>query len=89
MAKLKTESVKIPMTLLKRIISLLEYLCPDADVYDSFVIEDHGETVTALHNLEKSIELRNAFDRFINDCESDIPWESRLYSLNHESDLPF
>ena len=91
MEKLKTESIKIPLSLLKKIICLLEYWDPDMDEYDPAIVKNHGEIVLALNNMKKSIELRNAFTRIINDSEYDPRWESHMNYLQrkHESDLPF
>ena len=91
MAKSKSESVnvKIPMSLLTRIICLLE--CWDLDDYDREIIEEHSEIVPALTNLKKSIESHSAFVQFLNDSEYDSRWKSCFSYLQRkrESELPF
>ena len=66
MAKSKTESVKIHMSMVRRIICALDYLAPDLDSYGATVVEDYNAIVNALKNLEKSTELRHDYTQFIN-----------------------
>ena len=89
MSKSKSESVKIPMALLTRIICLLE--CWDLDDYDREIVEEHSDIVLALNNLKKSIESHSVFVQFLNDSEYDSRWKSCFYYLQRkrESELPF
>ena len=92
MAKSKTGSVKIPMSLLKKIICLLEVLTPDLDEYDPTILEDHDDIVVALKNMQQSIELRDEYNRIINDSSYEIRWESRMNRTKYKKDeayLPF
>jgi len=92
MAKSKTGSVKIPMSLLEKIICLLEWLTPDLDEYDPMVLEDHDDIVVALKKLQESIALRDEYSRFVNDCSYEIRWQSRMNHVKYkrdEANLPF
>jgi len=92
MAKSKTESVKIPMELMSKIIRMLEYLEPDLDEYDHTIVEDHYDIVLALKNKKKSIELRDDYSRFIKGSSHDMHWGPHIENAQHkydEADLPF
>lgn len=93
MAKSKAGSVKIPMSLLKKIICLLVCCEPSyEDCDDPMFIEDYSDILLALKNMEQSIELHDASARIINDCSYDIRWQSRMdYANNkhYEANLPF
>ena len=92
MAKLKTGNVKIPMSLLEKIICMLECLAPDLDEYDPMLVEDYDDIVLALNDMKKSIELRDNFTRIVNDCSYEIRWASRMErarNKRYEADLPF
>ena len=92
MAKSRTTSVTIPMSLLEKIICLLEWLTPDLDDYDPLILEDHDNIVVALRKLQESIALRDEYKRYANDCSYEIRWDSRMNRILRKRDedkLPF
>jgi len=92
MAKSKAEKVKIPMSLMEKVICMLVNLTPDLDEYGPVLVQDHRDIVLALKNLKKSIELRDDYSRFIHDTAHDMRWESHMEYAQYridEADLPF
>ena len=92
MAKLTTGNIKIPVSLMGKIICALECLEPDLDEYGPNMVRDHGEIVLALNNLIRSIELRDDYTRFIKDTSVDMRWQSHMEYAQYkrdEAELPF
>jgi len=79
------EYIKIPLSLLTRIIYLLE--CWDINGYDPVVVEDYGEIVLALNKKKQSIELRHAYARIINAGDDDARWQARMNYLQRKREI--
>jgi len=90
MAKSST-SVKVPMSLLTKIICLLE--CLEPEDCDQVIVKDHREIALALKNLKNSVDTHNAFVQILNNSEFNSSYrrEQRYNYLQRkrELDLPF
>ena len=92
MAKSKTISVKIPMSLMGKIICALECVEPNLDEHGPNLVEDHDCIVRVLKNLQQSIDLRDSYNRFLKDSWHDLRWAEHMEYLQYKRDdaeLPF
>jgi hypothetical protein len=80
-----SKNIMIPMTLLGRIVALLEYW--DVSKYDRVIQDVHCEILRALMVKMQKIELRGAYANIINAKDADARDWARFEYLRLKSQL--
>jgi len=79
------KNITIPLSLLKKIIDLLEYW--DIHEYDYAIQQDHSDILFALNKKIQCIELREAYARIIYADDEDARHEARMRYLRQKREL--
>jgi hypothetical protein len=77
------KNVKIPCSLLAKIIDLLEYW-EDIRVYDWSIQQDYDDVLFALHQKKQALSLREAYARIIYAPDEDSRHDARMEYLSQK-----
>ena len=79
------KNITIPLSLLKKIIDLLDYW--DIHEYDYAIQQDYSDILFALNKKMQIVELREAYARIIYADDDDARHEARMRYLRQKREL--